>query len=201
MKGVSVEVWWNRHWFVIWLVHCRQLPHCHWYGCHGKSTGLVHARQKSDELPVQLWFSFFVFDIHFANSGTCKEQITPAICQLVPTLHAFINLSASVLLLYSWQELVKNVLQVSPDKQAVKSASTLRLWAFTCQTLHIMKNASPTFLLGFLTFPFPEHSDSPPVNLLLSVLGLNLLSRKAWLVLVLYSKQNLSCGSDALCTL
>lgn len=84
MKGISAEVWWNQPgWFVIWSVHRRRLPSSHWYGCHGKSTGLVHVRQKSDVLPFWVWFSF-VHEIHSANSSTYKDRMTPAISRFSP---------------------------------------------------------------------------------------------------------------------
>lgn len=79
MKDISVEVWWNQHcWFVICLVHREWLPNSHWYGCHGKRTGLVHARQKSDVLPV--WLQFIFAPDSFT---ACKERITPVIWQLI----------------------------------------------------------------------------------------------------------------------
>lgn len=67
--GISVKVWWNQHcWFVIWLVRRERLPNSHWYGCHGKSTGLTCCHSWSGS------------EIR-SNASTCKEWITPVICQ------------------------------------------------------------------------------------------------------------------------
>lgn len=56
----------------------------HWYGCHGKSTGLVHARQEENLMCCHSWICFIlVLEIHLSNAGTWEEWITPAICQLI----------------------------------------------------------------------------------------------------------------------
>lgn len=56
----------------------------HWYGCHGKSAGLVHARQKENLMCCHSWIGFIlVLEIHSSNASTWEEWITPAICQLI----------------------------------------------------------------------------------------------------------------------
>ena len=98
----------------------------HWYGCHGKSAGLVHARQKENLMCCHSWIGFIlVLEIHSSNASTWEEWITPAICQLIcrfpPSAAQTYRGFCPFFFFYS----IHKCWSWSPDKEGIKPAVNL----------------------------------------------------------------------------
>lgn len=129
----------NQHcWFVIWSVHGRRLTNRHWYGCHGKSTGVGHARRKADALPS------CVGDSLGKSKNECEET------DKISGVHSSFLSSTNVSFPACYSAKTPN----NPDKQTCQHLFILSKWFSFRFTFTPLQN-------------FPEHFDKLPENLLL----------------------------------